>query len=124
MQRHALEHEGVEREYFVHVPQDTKGALPVVLSLHGYTSTAMGFEYAHDLNARADKAGYFVVVPTGNAFHGCRGLTGGLPRYNLEFLQQRQSRSDSWPALHGRVGEIRVSIGLWGVSCVPVGALY
>lgn len=73
MQRHAFEHEGVEREYFVHVPRDAKGALPVVLGLHGYTSTATGFEYAHDLNAHADKAGYVVVYPQATHFMVAEG---------------------------------------------------
>lgn len=68
MQRHVFEHEGVQREYFVHVPQHAEGTLPVVVGLHGYTSTATGFEYAHDLNAHADKAGYIVVYPQATHF--------------------------------------------------------
>ncbi len=68
MQRHTFEHDGVEREYFVHVPQNAQGALPVVLGLHGYTGTATGFEYAHDLNAHANKTGYIVVYPQATHF--------------------------------------------------------
>jgi len=73
MQRYSLEHEGVEREYFVHVPKDAKGTLPVVLGLHGYASTATGFQYAHDLNAHADKAGYIVVYPQATHFMVAEG---------------------------------------------------
>lgn len=73
MQRHAFEHEGVEREYFVHVPENAAGALPVVLGLHGYSSTATGFEYAHDLNAHADKSGYIVVYPQATHFMVAEG---------------------------------------------------
>ena len=63
MQRFAFEHEGVEREYFVHVPPGAIGPLPVVVGFHGYSSTATGFAYAHDLNIHADKHGYMVVYP-------------------------------------------------------------
>ena len=68
LQQHVIEHEGAEREYFVHVPPDTTGPLPVVVGLHGYTSTATGFAYAHGLNAHADANGYIVVYPQGTHF--------------------------------------------------------
>jgi len=68
MQRHTLEHEGVEREYFVHIPPNAEKPLPVVVGLHGYTSTATGFAYAHGLNAHADANGYMVVYPQGTHF--------------------------------------------------------
>ena len=68
MQRYSFEHEGVEREFFVHVPPGADGPLPVVVGLHGYTSTATGFAYAHDLNAHADATGYIVVYPQGTNF--------------------------------------------------------
>lgn len=68
MQRHTLAHEGVEREYFVHIPPNAEKPLPVVVGLHGYTSTATGFAYAHGLNAHADANGYMVVYPQGTHF--------------------------------------------------------
>ncbi len=68
LQRHTLEHEGGEREYFVHVPPDTKGPLPVVVGFHGYSSTATGFASAHELNQHADKHGYMVVYPQATHF--------------------------------------------------------
>ena len=63
MQRFAFEHEGVEREYFVHVPPGADGPLPVVVGLHGYTSTATGFANSHELNAHANRNGYIAVYP-------------------------------------------------------------
>lgn len=68
LQRLTLSHEGTEREYFVHVPPNTEGPLPVVVGLHGYTSTATGFARAHALNAHADANGYMVVYPQGTHF--------------------------------------------------------
>jgi polyhydroxybutyrate depolymerase len=68
MQRFAFEHEGVEREYFVHVPPEAKEPLPVVVGFHGYTSTATGFASAHELNEHADRNGYIVVYPQATNF--------------------------------------------------------
>ena len=68
MIRQTVDHDGVEREFFVHVPGDAAGELPVVLAIHGYTSTATGFQFAHDLNRHADQHGYIVVYPQGSHF--------------------------------------------------------
>jgi len=68
LQRFTFEHEGVEREYFVHVPPDAEGPLPVVVGFHGYSSTATGFASAHQLNEHADANGYMVVYPQATHF--------------------------------------------------------
>ena len=63
MDRRTIDHDGVEREYFVHVPKNASGKLPLVLAIHGYTSTATGFQVAHDLNFHADQHDYIVAQP-------------------------------------------------------------
>ena len=68
MPRFTLEHEGQEREYFVYVPPGADGPLPVVLAIHGYTSTATGFANAHELNEHAARNGYIAVYPQGTHF--------------------------------------------------------
>ena len=68
MLRRVIMHDGVEREYFVHVPNDAGTQLPVVVAIHGYTSTATGFEVAHSLNPHADANSYIVVYPQGSHF--------------------------------------------------------
>jgi polyhydroxybutyrate depolymerase len=68
MQRYTLDHEGLQREYFVYVPPGTIGPLQVVVGLHGYTGTATGFAYAHRLNAHAAANGYMVLYPQGTHF--------------------------------------------------------
>ncbi|MGI9221548.1 MAG: alpha/beta hydrolase family esterase [Woeseiaceae bacterium] len=68
MQSFAFEHEGVKRDYYVHVPPAAKGPLPVVVGLHGYTSTATGFANAHELNKHADQHGYIAVYPQATSF--------------------------------------------------------
>ena len=66
---------GIEREYFVHFPatynQSTQ--LPVVMALHGYSSTASGFASAYDLNTHADNNDYIIVYPQGSHFQGALG---------------------------------------------------
>ncbi len=68
MIRGVIEHDGIEREYFVHVPKGADRPLPVVVAIHGYTSTATGFQAAHNLNPHADLKGYIVVYPQGSHF--------------------------------------------------------
>jgi len=76
MQRHVMHHDGIEREYFVHVPaahQNPTRPLPVVLALHGYGTTATGFQAIYALNQHADAHGYMVVYPQGSDFMGAFG---------------------------------------------------
>jgi len=68
LERWTLSHDGVEREYFVHVPANSGGTHPVVVAVHGYTSTATGFAYAHGLLQHADANGYLLVLPQGSHF--------------------------------------------------------
>jgi polyhydroxybutyrate depolymerase len=68
MERRTITHDGIEREYFVHVPQSGGDNLPVVVGIHGYTSTASGFAASHGLNRHADEHGYIAVYPQGSHF--------------------------------------------------------
>ena len=68
MHRRTLNHDGIEREYFVHVPEGIELPAPVVYAVHGYTSTATGFEAAHSMNPHADDNGYIAVYPQGSHF--------------------------------------------------------
>lgn len=77
MEHRKIEHDGIQREYFVHVPARPNGPLPVVFAIHGYSGTASGFQVAHDLNAHADRNGYIVVYPQGT--HFIAELEGSAP---------------------------------------------
>ncbi len=71
MLRRALQHDGIEREYFVHIPEGAiigEDELPLVVGIHGYTSTATGFQAAHGLNRHANQHGYIAVYPQGSHF--------------------------------------------------------
>ncbi|MGI9295135.1 MAG: alpha/beta hydrolase family esterase [Pseudomonadales bacterium] len=68
--RRSLSHDNIEREYFVYLPVAARRGekLPVVLALHGYTSTATGFAASHGLSVHAEKNGYIGVYPQGSHF--------------------------------------------------------
>lgn len=69
MQRHAVQHDGIEREYFVHVPDHAMSRdLPLVVALHGYGGEAESFERGYALNRHADANGYIIVYPQGSGF--------------------------------------------------------
>ena len=69
MQRHVLQHDGIEREYFVHMPgQDGGGVMPLVVALHGYGGVVESFERGYALNRHSDDNGYIIVYPQGSSF--------------------------------------------------------
>ncbi len=72
MTRYVLEHDGLEREYFVFLPSnyDAEEKLPVGVFLHGYGGTATGTEaeVTQGLNVYAEKFGYVMVYPQGTWF--------------------------------------------------------
>ena len=82
MLRRTIIHDGIEREFFVHVPHTTssESLLPVVVALHGYTSTATGFAAHYGLNEHANRNGYIVVYPQGSHFPV---LTPGAGSYRV-----------------------------------------
>ena len=72
MTRYVLEHDGLEREYFVFLPSAYTGEedYPAAIFLHGYGGTATGTEAegTQGLNAYAEKFGYIMVYPQGTWF--------------------------------------------------------
>lgn len=105
MERRSLVHDGIEREYFVFVPpalKESGAAAPVLIHLHGYTSTATGYQAYHGSNRHAAKAGYIAVYPQGSHFMAGAGdrafqitswndlagnltIPGGRPHCSTEF---------------------------------------
>jgi poly(3-hydroxybutyrate) depolymerase len=68
LDRYSFAQDGVEREFFVYAPEGASSEMPVVLAIHGYTSTATGFAAFHDLREHASEHGYIVVFPQGTHF--------------------------------------------------------
>ncbi len=70
--RQTLQHDGIEREYFVYLPSAyEKGTpLPLVIGLHGYTTAATGFaiETTTGFNHYAERKGFIAVYPQATHF--------------------------------------------------------
>ena len=58
-------HEGVEREYLVHVPENLNNDSPIVFVIHGYTGSAEGIAAYSGMNSIADREGFIAVYPQG-----------------------------------------------------------
>ena len=63
-----MEHEGMTREYIIHVPESYKPDLPtsLLLCFHGYTNTAKFIMEYSNFNDIADTENFIVVYPQGN----------------------------------------------------------
>jgi polyhydroxybutyrate depolymerase len=62
-----LTHDGIARTYLLHVPPGYSSARPVplVIGLHGYTSSSTSFEGQSGLSQKADQEGFIVAYPDG-----------------------------------------------------------
>ncbi|MAD06952.1 MAG: hypothetical protein CMP86_06040 [Gammaproteobacteria bacterium] len=86
MIHHETKHAGTVRNYYVYVPSSYDGetALPVMIGLHGYTSTASGFATSHGLDQHAERHGYIAVFPQGSSFSTSRET--GLSETPVELI--------------------------------------
>ncbi len=62
----SLTHEGVPRQYIVHVPEDLPSSgVGLIVAMHGYTGSAESIMSYSGLNALADEYGFIVAYPQG-----------------------------------------------------------
>jgi polyhydroxybutyrate depolymerase len=63
----SLTHDGIARTYLLHVPPSYSSArrVPLVIGLHGYTSSSTAFERQSGLSDKADLEGFIVAYPDG-----------------------------------------------------------
>ena len=95
MVKKTFTHNGVERDYFVFVPEgDFTEPLPVVFGIHGYTSTATGFEAVHGINRHAQENHYISVYPQGMHF---RVDSYQITSWNDEAANKAGSPTDPLP---------------------------
>ncbi len=62
---HSLEHDGLQRRFVLHRPEDLPVGAPLVVVLHGYGGTAAGIQAYAGMDAVADREGFAVVYPQG-----------------------------------------------------------
>jgi polyhydroxybutyrate depolymerase len=58
-------HEGIEREYILHVPENLNNDTPIVFVIHGYTGSAEGIAAYSGMNSIAEREGFIAVYPQG-----------------------------------------------------------
>ncbi|MCB9746502.1 MAG: esterase [Alphaproteobacteria bacterium] len=63
--RYTLEHDGLTRELRLHVPEQLQAGAPLVLVMHGYTSSARTIQRYSGFDALADAEGFVVAYPQG-----------------------------------------------------------
>ena len=68
----SISHDGLSREYVLHVPDSYNGndSVPLVFNLHGGSGTATGQRYLSEMDQVADSAGFIVVYPQGSLLNG------------------------------------------------------
>jgi len=62
---HTLAHGGMERTFRLYLPEDLPEGAPLIIAMHGYTSSAATLQSYAGLDARAETHGFAVVYPQG-----------------------------------------------------------
>ena len=65
VEERVIEHEGLERSLLIYVPKNIKENAPLVVAIHGYTSSAKTLMGYSGINQIADKEGFLVAYPQG-----------------------------------------------------------
>ena len=65
VEERVIEHEGLERSFLIYVPKNIKENAPLVVAIHGYTSSAKTLMGYSGINQVADKEGFLVAYPQG-----------------------------------------------------------
>jgi len=75
-----LVHDGIEREYLLHLPQNYDGttAIPVMLNFHGFGGTATDHRAWADMRSLADSENFILVYPQGTLLDGSPHWNAGL----------------------------------------------
>ena len=101
----SLEHDGLEREAIVYVPEsyDPSADTPLMLNFHGFYGTARYHMEAGDLRPQADRSGGILVVPQGADLDGS-------PHWNPSQLGgDNKSSIDDFGFLEALLDEIQLS---------------
>ncbi len=61
-----FKYKGIEREYIFYAPKNIKAKAPLVIVLHGFTSSALTIMNYSDMNKLADEYNFAVLYPQGS----------------------------------------------------------
>ncbi len=62
---YSCDYNGVERKFYIHIPESIDEDAPLLFMLHGYGDTPQGFALNTNMNETADLYGYVVVYAQG-----------------------------------------------------------
>ncbi len=65
LEENTLFHQGLEREYLLYTPAAVRSEAPLVIVMHGYTSTMHAIASYVGMNELADEHGFLVAYPQG-----------------------------------------------------------
>ncbi len=65
VEERVIEHQGLKRSFLIYVPENIKENAPLVVAIHGYTSTAKILMGYSGINQIADLEGFMVAYPQG-----------------------------------------------------------
>ena len=97
-----FEHDGLERRFRIHIPENIQEGASLVIVMHGFTSSARVIEGYSGMNTLADEHGFVVVYPQGTKddwgntffnvgydFHDSNGVDDiGFVHALIEYIQQ------------------------------------
>ena len=63
--QHLFSHQGIDREYWLHIPEGTQEGAPILVVMHGYTSQAKVIMEYSGFNEIADIHKFVVLYPQG-----------------------------------------------------------
>ena len=105
-----LNHNGVEREYLLHVPELYTGAVavPLVMNFHGGGGTATGQMYLADMRPIADTANFILVYPQGLHLDD-----GGSTHWNSMLLSDsNKSTVDDFGFIDALINELSLTYNI------------
>lgn len=85
--RHTYSHQGLEREYWLYLPENAGAGTPLVFMLHGYGGTAEG--YRPEMLQTAKEHGFALCVPD-----GWPAPLTGKKGWNVRYPKQEGQESD------------------------------
>ncbi|MCQ2147220.1 MAG: prolyl oligopeptidase family serine peptidase [Bacteroidales bacterium] len=84
---HTMKHQGLQREYYLYIPDNLLPSRPLVIMLHGYGGTAEG--YRPEMAQKAKEHGFALVVPD-----GWPSPVTGKKGWNVRYPKQEGQKSD------------------------------
>lgn len=85
-EKHSFKHQGIERTYWMYIPENVQGQVPLVFVLHGYGGKAEG--YCPQMVETAKRHGFAVCYPQGEK--APKGKTG----WNVGYPKQEGMKTD------------------------------